>query len=281
MPVFNTTRLLGLAIAIAAGLAAGAATRPPRLTPTAGSTLFRYEVRQTMAGEVSGWRTKYRLQTDGHRGAVAIVLQSEALDHGAWSPVTVDPGCRAAMHAGPGELAEVRLSPLSPEAAKLGDAFLALCAPPGVFNPITDLLNVTLIQTSTSFRIDALRRAGDTAQFAGFSTSLSRPTLEMSETSAGGEITLVGVEEGRALVDWKPTPSRLHLVNRLASGQQVPLDGTEHFAFRLEIDVSTGALRSAHTLYDDLDLTAAVPGVPTNRQPRLKITREVAIVPVD
>jgi hypothetical protein len=281
MPVLSTARICGLALALASGLAVEAATRPPRLTPTSGSTLFRYEVRQTIGGEVSGWRMNYRLQTDGRGGAVAVVLQSEALDHGAWSPVTVDPSCRTAMHAGPGELAEVRLAPLSTEAAALGDAFLALCAPSGVFNPITDILNVALIQTSKPFRIDALRRDGDTVAFAGFSTSLSRPTLEMSEASDGGEISLVGVEEGRALVDWKPTPSRLHLVNKLPSGQQVPLDGTEHFAFRLEIDARTGQLRSAHSLYDDLDLTAAVAGLPADRQPRLKITREVAIAPVD
>ena len=223
---------------------------------------------------------KFRLQTDGQGGAVAMVLQSEALDHGTWSPVTVDAACRSAMHAGPGELAEVRLAPLSQEAAMLGEAFLAMCAPPGIFNPITDILNVALIQTAKPFRIDALRRPGDTVSFAGFSTSLKRPNLEMSETSDGGEMSLTGVEEGRALVDWKPSPSQLHLVNKLPSGQQIPLDGTEHFAFRLEIDARTGALRSARTLYDDLDLTAAVAG-PADRQPRLRITREVAIVPVD
>jgi hypothetical protein len=195
--------------------------------------------------------------------------------------VAVDPACAAALHAKPGELAEVRLFPLTPEQAKLGDAFLPNCAPAGVFFPLTDILNVVLIQSSDTFHLRDLKKVGQSASFAGFTTSVDRPEISMTETSTGGSISLAGIEKGRALVDWKPDISKLDLVEKDAGGPGKPftLSGTEHFAFRVQIDVKTGTLERADTLYDDLDMTVQIPGG-QGPSPRVAIKRIVSLGPM-
>ncbi|THD82515.1 MAG: hypothetical protein E7812_01315 [Phenylobacterium sp.] len=264
-----------LALALAAHAADAAS--PPVLRPQAGERLYRYEVREVRPGATEGYSMDYRLRTEPGGGVVAVILRAETVAGETRTPVRLDPACATALHAEPGELAEVRLHPLTPELAKLGEAFLALCAPPALFFPLTDILNVTLIQASDVFHIDRLGPKTRTAAFAGFSTHLRRPGIEMTESSDGGQISLADPVAGRVLVDWAPTLSRLELIqgDSATPGGPVALNGTERFAFRLEIDPRSGVLEHAYALHDDLDLQMTPPGA---AQPlRLQVRREVDI----
>jgi hypothetical protein len=190
--------------------------------------------------------------------------------------VSTDAACAKAMGAKPGRLATVRLSPLSVEQAKLGDAFLATCAPAAVFFPLTDILNIALIQSSDRFHASDLKSVGQANAFPGFSTSLDRAGIAMQESSDGGQVSLASLDDRHATIDWKPDVAKLDLVEQ-NGGQAVKLDGTEHFAFRLVIDARTGWLERANSLYDDLDMTVAVPNVPADKSPRVVVKRVVTI----
>jgi hypothetical protein len=259
--------------------AAAAGPAPWRRAPTPGVASYRYDVREIVGATTRGYRTDYRIRVRGDGRVVAEIVSVQTLDGKGFTPVTVDPACAAAMHARPGELATVQLFPLSPEQAKLGDAFLAPCAPAGVFFPLTDILNVALIQASKTFHLDSLNKVGQVSDFPGFSTSLDRAGVAMAEESPGGKITLQSLEGGRATLDWAPNPAALHLVEQNA-GPPVKLDGTEHFAFRLVLDAGSGWPRQADTLYDDLDMRVAVPGLPPDKLPKVAIKRLVSIVRV-
>jgi hypothetical protein len=223
----------------------------------------------------------FRLRAERRGGLVAIILRAQTLEAGAWRDVAVDTTCRSALHAKKGELAEVRLAPLTPEAAKLGDAFLAFCAPQDLFSPLADILNVALIQTQPAFQLQALRSVGDAAAYDGFATEFSRPGMRFSETSAGGDTILADAGDGRVTIDWKPTPSALQMrVGSAGTGGETDLSGTEHFAFRLTLAARTGVLEEAHTLYDDLSPVASAPGLPADRAPRFAITRTVTVARV-
>jgi hypothetical protein len=100
----------------------------------------------------------------------------------------------------------------------------------------------------------------------------------MAEASDGGEVTLVSMDKDQATLDWKPSPAKIALVEQ-AGGMAIHLSGTETFAFRLVVDRHTGALVRADSLYDDLDLAIAAPGVPTDKPPRMGVKRTVAILP--
>ena len=264
---------------LAAASAASAAQAAPWPTPARpGVQVFRYEGQEAAPGSIKGYRTDFRLRTDHAGGVTAAIISSQTFDGRAWTPVTADPACLAAMGARPGELATVRLYPMSPEAAKLGDAFLAPCAPAGVFFPLTDILNVTLILASDTFGVRKLAAPGEKASFAGFSTTLDRLGIQMAEASAGGEVTLVSVGKDQATLDWKPAPSKITLVEQ-AGGSAVHLSGTETFAFRLVVDRRTGVLVRADSLYDDLDLAIAAPGLPVDKPPRMAVKRTVSISP--
>jgi hypothetical protein len=268
---------------IGAALAVGAAVAAPtqwRATPTAGVHTYRYEAREIVSGATTGYRTDYRLRSDGKGGAVAEVVRSATFDGKAWTPVSIDPACAKALDARPGELATVRLYPLTAERAKLGDAFLATCAPAGVFFPLTDILNVVLIQSSDRFRANELKNVGQSADFPGFSTSLDRTGIAMSESSTGGSTSLASVDGGHATLDWKPDLARINMVEQHGD-ESVQLDGTEHFAFRLTIDARSGLLQHAEALYDDLDVAVVLPNIPPEKLPRLAIKRTVSISRAD
>jgi hypothetical protein len=261
---------------LAAGVAAVTHAGPWPTPARADAHVFRYEAQEAGAGSTKGYRTEFRLRTDGKGGVVADVIASQTYDGKAWTPVVADRACRGAMGARPGELASVRLFPLSPERAKLGDAFLPACAPAGVFFPLTDILNVALILASDTFSARKLGAAGDKVGFAGFSTTLDRLGVQMVEASDGGEVTLVSVDRDQATIDWKPATAKITLVEQ-AGASAVHLSGTESFAFRVVVERSTGALVRADTLYDDLDLVVTVPGLAPDKSPRVVVKRSVHI----
>ena len=273
-----STILLAISAATLASPAAGAPSTW-RSVPTAGTHAYRYEVHEINGPSTHGYRTDFRLKSDGKGGLIAEIAQSATYDGKTYTPVSIDAACAKAMGAGPGRLASVRLSPLSAEQAKLGDAFLASCAPAAVFLPLTDILNVALIQSSDRFHAADLRSIGQANAFAGFSTSLDRAGIAMQESSDRGQTSLASLEGGHATIDWKPDPAKLDLVEQ-NGGQPVKLDGTEHFAFRLVVDARSGWLERADSLYDDLDMAVAIPNVPSGTSPRVAIKRIVSIEPL-
>jgi len=267
--------LLAIATLLAMPAQAGPAARLRPATKPA-TWGYRYEAREITGDKVSGYNVDYRLRSDRSGRLTAVILRAETLEGQAATPTQVDAACIKAMGGRPGELAEVVLYPMTPERAKLGDAFLAGCAPKAVFFPLTDILNVTLVQASDEFRLNRLKAPGDTATFDGFDTSLDRLGMHMAETSDGGRIAFADLKDGRALIDWAPTPSRLQMVNG-EGPSAISTTGTEHFAFRLEIDARSGVLEKAYALYDDLDLTVRVPSLPGDKQPVVKLRRTVTI----
>ncbi|HLY78724.1 MAG TPA: hypothetical protein VKQ70_05080 [Caulobacteraceae bacterium] len=275
-----TIRTIVGAAALACLTAEAAHAAPWRAAPDAGAQTFRYEVRELSSGPTRGYRMDYRLRADRKGGLVAEIVRTATFDGKDFTPVTVDDACAKAMSARPGELATVRLAPLTVEQAKLGDAFLPSCAPGAVFFPLTDILNVALIQLSDRFHVGDLKRVGQTVRFPGFSTSLDRAGVAMAETSPGGEIGLTSLDQGAATLDWKPEPADLDLTENYG-GQAIKLHGTEHFAFRLVIDARTGWLEHGETLYDNLDMAVALPNVPPDKAPRVTIKRVVSIVRLD
>ncbi len=60
---------------------------------------------------------------------------------------------------------------------------------------------------------------------------------------------------------------------------EVMLRGVECYAFSVEIDTISGALRRAATMADALDLAVEVPGLPADKAPHVAVTREVTIEP--
>jgi hypothetical protein len=279
-PVIAFSRLR-LAIALAASLAVADAEAHRSVASVAGVRAYRYEVQDIAPQSTTGYRLDFRLRTEASGDQTAEVVRAWGFDGKTWTPVTVDAACAAALHARPGELAVVPLYPMTPERAQLGDAFLANCAPSAVFLPLTDVLNVVLIEASDRFHLRDLRSVGQSAPFPGFSTSLHRPGLAMTESSDGGATTLVSRNADRVVVDWAPSISSLDLVEQDAGGpgQPVHLVGTEHFAFRVTIDAPSGSLESATTLYDDLNLTVIVPGLADAQRPRIASRRVVTIEP--
>jgi hypothetical protein len=260
---------------IATMLAAAAGGPAFRAPPAPGVRHYVYRATETVVGgPVHGYRTEFDLETSG--GAIyAIVRKSVVLD-GTWKPVEPDAACRAAMHGDGTSLARVKLSPLTPDAAKsLGQSFLAMCAPPGIFFPLTDILNVALIPTSERFRAAELKTVGQSLTYPGFEAAFDRSGIGIKETSPGGEISLVSLDPQHAVLDWKPAAADLELVEG-ANKPPVTLKGTEHFAFRVDVDRKTGAILRAATTYDDLDMK--VMGAPDSI-PHVRISRTVTIAP--
>ena len=267
-----------LALILAAwGGAAHAGAWP--IPAAAGSQSFRYEAMEVSRVSTKGYRTDFSLRSDGRGGVVADIVSSQTYDGKAWTPVVVDDACRKAMDAPPGELARVKLYPLTPDQTRLGDAFLAQCAPAGVFFPLTDILNVVLIVASETFGVRRLAAPGDATGCAGFATSLDRLGLPMTDASEGGPLSLASVDGGQATLDWKPTPSRIEMVET-SGASQIRLSGTETFAFRVLVDRRTGSLAGAQSLYDDLDLGVAIATLPPEKRPRLAVKRTVTITPI-
>jgi len=259
----------------AAMLAASASGPIYRHNPSAGLRSYRYQATETvLGGPARGYRTDFDLEYSG--GAIcALVRKSSVLD-GIWKPVEPDPSCRAAMHGGKTILARVKLSPLSPDAGKtLGASFLPMCAPPGIFFPLTDILNVVIVP-SPHFRATELRKVGQSLSYKSFDAAFDRSGIALKETSPGGEIELAAIDARRAVIEWKPALAELELVEHSRTSA-VTLRGTEQFAFRVEINRHTGAIERARTINDDLDLKI-VGAADTN--PHVRITRTVTIDPL-
>jgi len=249
--------------------------------PAPGLRAYTYEVAEVVNGKFTqGYRMAFDLQT-GPDGAIdALVRAAEATtDAKTWQAVAVSDACKVATHAPSGGLARVRLWPMSPEAAKaMGPAFLDTCAPAGVFFPITDIVNVAVIPLTPTFKVETLKRKGDTAHYEGFNAHYDRAGETLTEITHGGEVSLLSLEGGKVVIDWAPAMADLDLVEK-AGGQPVHLVGTEHFAFRVTLNATTGALVEAHTIYDDLDLKAHMAGMPDGVTTPVKISRTVTIKP--
>jgi hypothetical protein len=267
-----------ICIALVAALAAAAVyadePAPIRSIPAPGIRHYLYEVIETINGtRHEGWRTEFDFVSSN--GAIdAVVRKTSRFDGKTWEPVAVDDACRTAMHGGAESLARVRLWPLPPESArKLDSSFLDTCAPPGVFFPLTDILNVAIIPASPTFRTQELRQVGQAVRYEGFTAASDRAGEGIKETTHGGEMRLAALDPHRAVIDWRPDLADLELTE---STQKPPmtLKGTEHWAFRLELDRASGAIVRAATTYDDLDL--AIVGAPPGA-PNVKISRSVLI----
>ena len=265
--------------AILALLAATAAAPPAsspvyRTTPAPGVRHYLYQVIQTINGTTrKGYRTEFDVEAKD-KAVFAIVRATAELEGNGWKPVTPGADCREAMHGTNNSLARVQLYPLAPGAAHdLGASFLAACAPPAVFFPLTDILNVMVIPIPGPFRASELRTAGEVLSYRGFDASYDRAGEHLQESTHGGEMRLVALEPRRATLDWRPLPADLTLVEK-AMQPPTTLQGTEHYAFRVEIDRSTGFIERATTTFDDLDLK--VVGAPET-VPHVHISRTVTI----
>lgn len=264
-------------VAIAAPAQAQAA---PRWIPEAGTHSYRYETATHVPGAPgNGYRLDYDLVSDGKGGLVAVVRGAWHKEGAPeWSDVEIDQACRTKLHAQGDELARITLTPIAPEAAtNLGPAFMDECAPADIFFPITDVLNIALVQVAPQFSIAKLAKPGDSARFAGYAVSLDRLDTVAKLESTGGTTSFVSLVPGRATIDWASDPLKINLVHRRAyNGADVTLTGTELFVFRLEIDPANGVLLGATAVTDKLDVTLSLPG--GFSQP-LPITREVSIKP--
>ncbi|MFL6727687.1 MAG: hypothetical protein ACJ8FS_14405 [Sphingomicrobium sp.] len=245
-----------------------------RTAPTPGVRHYVYQVDQTINGTIhKGYRSDFDLETKS--GAVFADIRSTAeLVNGAWKPVVPDPGCRKELNGGPASLARLQLYPIDPaKAHDLGASFLALCAPPAVFFPLTDILNVVVIPLGTPFGASKLRKVGDKISFQGFDAGYDRAGEELLEKAHGGETRLVALDFPRATLEWRPLPAELTLVEKTMN-PPTTMQGSEHFAFRLDIERKTGAIERATTIFDDLDLK--IVGAPDN-VPHVRISRTVTI----
>jgi hypothetical protein len=77
------------------------------------------------------------------------------------------------------------------------------------------------------------------------------------------------------VLDWTPAVANLEILEE-TSKPPVRLKGTEHFAFRVDVDRRSGAIARAVVNYDNLDMK--IVGGPDS-MPNLKITRVVSIEP--
>lgn len=256
------------------------AAPPFKTEPGPGTRHYRYTSVERNPGQPDGrYRVDFDLVTDSKGGITAVILKAEQGRGETWSTPQVTADCKAALHGDSHALARITLAPLSPEAADaLGEPFMAMCAPAPYFFPMTDILNVVLIQSSPVFRINDLAEVGKGVHFDGFKTKLDRLGSAIAAASPGGTITLAGLDQQVATVDWTPDPMQIAItVHANGNMQEMAMTGTERYAFRSEIDRRTGALRRAMTTSDNLDLVVAMPNVPPDKAPHLAISRDVAI----
>ena len=239
---------------------------------------YRYVATERVPGQpVTGYRLDFDLLARRDGSLVAVVRVAERRVSDTWTPAQISADCARALHAENGELARVTLQPLSAEAAaSLGEAFMASCAPAELFFPMTDILNVAIVQTSAKFKIRQLHRAGDNASFSGFATQFDRLGTAVKAVSAGGRIRLVSLEKTSAIVSWTPEPMDLQITHH-GEANPFTMVGQEHYAFRLEIDPLTGELVHASTVEDYLDVVLSMPGASPKSGPRLRIDRDVSI----
>jgi hypothetical protein len=251
-----------------------------RWNATPGTRHYRYtSVERTNGQPDKRYRVEFDLVTGADHGVAAVIRDAQSAAGDVWSTPSVTEACTRALHGRGRELARVTLSPLSPEAAaSLGEAFMAMCAPAEYFFPMTDILNVSLIQTQPKFHLADLTAVGMKARFDGFATKLDRLGVSIVASSPGGEITLNKRDARGVTIDWEPDPMPLSILHHGGEGApDITLRGVEHYAFRLEIDPASGVLRRATTTVDTLELVVDVPGIPADKAPHLVITREVTI----
>lgn len=241
-----------------------------RWFPNAGTQAYRYQVARHGPGANEGHRVDYDLVSDGKASLIAVVRGFQHGGGDAWQDDAIDPSCRSAMHAGPGEIARV---PLLPAGGGLEASFLAPCAPQELFLALTDILNVALIQ-SPHFEIGTLSAPGDSHRFPPFTSHFVRDRLAADSSSPGGTIRLVEAAGGRATIEWAPDPMTLAMKLTRDDGGEMRLDGTERFVFRLVIDRGSGVLIGMTAPLDRLDLIVNIKDVPP--QP-VVITRDVSI----
>lgn len=271
-----------LAAVLAAALASAAcSTAPFESPPKPGVGRYTYTVKEVAPGQAdTGYRVAFDIETTAGPTMTAVVRSAETLSNNAWKPATVDAACAAALKARPGELARIKLFALTKEESAMGPAFMATCAPPAIFFPMTDILNVALIMASPEFGAATLKQVGEARRFPAFSTSVDRPDTFIDARAPGGDIRLTALEPTRATLEWTADPMAVHVIHRMPGTGDVSLSGTERFGFRLDLDPRTGALIRAATPSDVLDVTIQIPGLPPGAPaPRMQITRNVTIDP--
>jgi hypothetical protein len=261
-------------ILLAAMFAATAGGAPYRQVPAPSVHHYVYQATETAAGgPLHGYRTEFDLEYSG--GAVtAIIRSATVVDGNSSKPVELDAACRTAMHGDATSLARVRLMPLPKAAKPLGEPFLSMCAPAGIFFPLTDILNVVLIP-STHFNAPGLKTVGQSLPFPAFDAEFDRAGIAIKETASGGEISLVSVDPNRTVLEWKPALADLEIFEH-SNKPSIRLRGTENFAFRTEIDRNSGTIIRAATTYDDLNMK--IVGAPDS-MPNVKIVRAASIEP--
>ena len=271
-----------IAAALAVGIAcADAADAPFRTAAMAGVRHYRYQSLERAQGQPDKrYRVDFDLATGADGSVTAVLLKAEAAVGDGWSTPVVDKACRQALRGRGRPLARITLAPLSPEATTLGAEFMAMCAPAAYFFPVTDILNVSLIQTQPKFHLVDLKAKGASARFDGFDTKFERLGVAIAASSPGGEIKLSALDTQSLTVDWAPDPMQIEMVHRKTENSpEMTLKGVERYAFRVEIDPVSGALRRAATTADDLDLLVSMSGLPPDKAPRVAIAREVTIEP--
>lgn len=173
-----------------------------------------------------------------------------------------------------GTLARAQLYPLNIDSdRRLGSDFLDLCAPPSVFFPLTDVLNVALLPMRDAFRASELRSVGQALTYAAFEVHYDRAGERLEETAPGGEMRLAALTDHSAIFEWRPLTADLSLEER-SMKPAITMKGTEYWAFRVEVDRKSGSIERASTLYDDLDLK--IVGAP-DTVPHVRIARNVTI----
>ncbi len=277
-PVWRRHRISVLVLALTT--AQTALGEPPVLRPVPGVRYYRYESTEQVDGQVtSRYRMNFDLVTGRHRSVVAVVRRAEIDTGEGWTEATLDDQCAKLLHGGGGALARVTLHPLSKRAAEMGDAFMPMCTPAALFFPMTDILNVSGIQTEPLFRVTQLSEQGNSVRWPGRAPiRLNRFGSAITLSSPPGTITLSGLDKHKATVDWIPDVLQIEIVHQgQADGPDVLLRGTENHGYRLEIDSVSGTLIRAETTVDDLDLSLLVPGIPEDKRPRVATARQVVI----
>jgi hypothetical protein len=271
--------MLSIAACALLGFAASAQAQTIRWVPEAGTHGYHYEaITQVPDAPGNGYRLDYDLVSDGKGGLVAVVKAAQHRQGSDWYDVDIEDECRTALGAQGKELARVTLSPITPEAAKLGTAFLPDCAPRDIFFPVTDILRVSLYQVAPQFALAKLTKPGDSARFAGHSLDIDRLKTSIKLESPGGTVTFAVLLPGRATVEWASDPTAITMVHRGAyMGADVTLTGNETSVYRLDIDPATGVLLGAATTSDKFDATMSLPG---DYSRPLPVTQEVKITPL-
>lgn len=242
-----------------------------RWSPVPGTQAYRYQSAQHVPGQPDrGLRLDYDLVADAQGGLIAVVLRAQTGWGAEWTDIPVDPACRAALHAGTGELARVTLYPASRDL----QSFVPPCAPKDLFFPLTDLRTLALIQ-SPWFGITSLAAPGDKHRFAPFAETFDRGDTAAETSTPGGDLRFVSAEGSRATLDWAPDPMSLRVTMRgAAGGGDLHFQGTSALVLRVEIDRATGTLIGATATTDRLNLIVDIKDAPP--QPII-ITSEIAI----